>query len=257
MGRGGQETKRARESVRRLQGGPKAGYGVRLWRRAKGAAATSFQLACGHALTATFLKERWGWIDSGQCWWRHEGREIRKHRFKERTTWKKGIRQLWEDLGRGRHHPRERPAWKSRRGFGYHARQAAARPSNTSIRDPLGNERCRETGSLRLPQQHESGAGPRGDHPERASDDHSPFPSLYSLRSRLEGTIGPQGRHQGFAFCFPLSPPKGDTGRGGMGVPEGLATRDGVSFSFLFSFFLFFLSFFPVFSSVRLSSVLS
>lgn len=102
MGRGGQERKWPRESVRRLQGGPKAGYGFGFG----GARKARRRLACGHALTATFLKERWGWIDSGQCWWRHEGRQTRKHLFKERTTWKKEIRQLWEDLGRGGHHPR-------------------------------------------------------------------------------------------------------------------------------------------------------
>ena len=82
------------------------------------------------------------------CWWCHGGRQTREHPFKECIAWMKEIRQLWEDIanvaGTRGAPARTRPTWKSKRGFGYHVRQAAARPRNTSIRDLLGNDRYRE-----------------------------------------------------------------------------------------------------------------
>lgn len=32
-----------------------------------------------HAMTAPSLKEKWGWIESDQCWWCDEGRQSREH----------------------------------------------------------------------------------------------------------------------------------------------------------------------------------
>ena len=40
----------------------------------KGVAARFFQLLSGHAVTAPFLEERWGWIDTDICWWCNKGR---------------------------------------------------------------------------------------------------------------------------------------------------------------------------------------
>ena len=118
--------------------------GIRpLLRRArKGVAAKFFQLLSGHAMIAPSLKERWGWTESDVCWWCGDGRQSREHLFKECKTWKTEIKELWTEVGKasGRREQTEEPL-KSRRGFGYRVRQARARPSNTSVRDLLSNDR--------------------------------------------------------------------------------------------------------------------
>ena len=95
-----------------------------------------------------FLKERWGWTDSDRCWWCEKGRQSREHLFKECRAWEKEIRELWDTIGkisgkresgRGADGP-----FKSRKGFGFHVRQARARPSNTTVREPLSNSRYTE-----------------------------------------------------------------------------------------------------------------
>ena len=98
-------------------------------------------------MIAPFLKDKWKWIESDICWWCNRRRQSRDHLFKECITWKEEIRTLWEEVGKisGR---REKAGgsddggpYRSRRGFGYHVRQARARPSNTTIRELLSNDR--------------------------------------------------------------------------------------------------------------------
>ena len=64
------------------------------------------------------------------------------HLFKECKTWKGEIDELWKEVGRisGRRDEDDGP-FKSRKGFGFHVRQARARPSNTTIRELLSNSR--------------------------------------------------------------------------------------------------------------------
>ena len=124
------------------------GIRPRLRTTRKGAAARFFQLLSGHAMVASYLKERWGWIDTDKCWWCDGGRQRREHLFKECGTWKDEIRELWEKVGnisgkRDRERRIDRP-FKSKKGFGFHVRQARARPSNTTVRELLLNERYTE-----------------------------------------------------------------------------------------------------------------
>ena len=111
----------------------------------KGVAARYFQLLSGHAMTAPFLKDRWGWIDSDACWWCNGRRQSRDHLFKECKMWEKEIGELWSTVGKisGRKGGGDGP-FKSRKGFGFHVRQARARPSNTTIRELLSNSRYME-----------------------------------------------------------------------------------------------------------------
>ena len=64
----------------------------------KGVASRFFQLLSGHAMIAPFLKDRLGWTDSDSCWWCNGGRQSRDHLFKECTTWKKEIAELWKEV---------------------------------------------------------------------------------------------------------------------------------------------------------------
>ena len=54
-----------------------------LSRVGKSLASRFFQLASGHAMTAPFLRDKYGWVDSDQCWWCSSGRQSREHLFKE------------------------------------------------------------------------------------------------------------------------------------------------------------------------------
>ena len=111
----------------------------------KGVASRFFQLLSGHAMIAPFLKDRWGWTDSDECWWCDGGRQSRDHLFKECKRWSKEIKELWSAVGKisGRREDGEGP-FRSRKGFGFHVRQARARPSNTTIRELLSNSRYTE-----------------------------------------------------------------------------------------------------------------
>ena len=98
-------------------------------------------------MIAPFLKEKWGWIDTDQCWWCRRGRQSRNHLFKECTTWRKEIRKLWSEVGRisgERERDSRQGTHKSRRGFGFHVRTARARPRNTTVRELLSNNRYTE-----------------------------------------------------------------------------------------------------------------
>ena len=98
-------------------------------------------------MIAPSLKGRWGWTDSGVCWWcERDGKA--EHLFEECTAWKKEIRELWTKVGEASG-GRDRATgatdpFKSRKGFGYRVRQARARPSNTSVRDLLSDDRYTE-----------------------------------------------------------------------------------------------------------------
>jgi hypothetical protein len=99
-------------------------------------------------MIAPFLKDRWGWTDTDRCWWCEKGRQSRDHLFKECRHGKKEIRELWSTVGKisGKERSKEgmdRP-FKSRKGFGFHVRQARARPSNTTVRELLSNNRYTE-----------------------------------------------------------------------------------------------------------------
>ena len=111
----------------------------------KSVAARYFQLLSGHAMIAPFLKDRWGWTDSDKCWWCEGGRQSRDHLFKECSKWGKEIRELWDAVGKisGRRGEAEGP-FKSRKGFGFRVRQARARPSNTTVRELMSDDRYTE-----------------------------------------------------------------------------------------------------------------
>ena len=91
--------------------------------------------------------KNWGWTSSDRCWWCEGGRQSRDHLFKECKTWKKEIAELWKEVGRisGKRKEmeddRDEGPYKSRKGFGFHVRQARARPSNTTVRELLSNSR--------------------------------------------------------------------------------------------------------------------
>ena len=92
-----------------------------------------------------FLRDKWGWTDSDACWWCDGGRQSRDHLFKECKRWEKEIRELWNAVGRvsGKRQEGDGP-FRSRKGFGFHVRQARARPSNTTVRELLSNSRYTE-----------------------------------------------------------------------------------------------------------------
>ena len=112
-------------------------------------------------MIALFLEERWGWTGPDVCWWCGSGRQSREHLFKECKAWAKEIKELWTAVGEasGKRDQTGEP-FKSRKGFGYRARQARARPCNTSVRDLLSNYRYTTAvlGFLR----HKGGRGQRG-----------------------------------------------------------------------------------------------
>ena len=120
----------------------------------KALASRFFRLASGHAMTAPFLKEKFGWIDSDVCWWCTGRRQTREHLFKECPAWKQGIRRLWKEVGEATREeaggdrgslPRNRQ-YRGRKGFGIGIRTGhtyrARGPGNTSVGALLGDERC-------------------------------------------------------------------------------------------------------------------
>ena len=86
-----------------------------------------------------------GGTETDTCWWCNGGRQSREHLFKECLTWKREIRELWTAVGEasGMGEQTDEP-FKNKKGLGYRIRQAQARPSNTSIRDLLSDERYTE-----------------------------------------------------------------------------------------------------------------
>ena len=77
-----------------------------------------------------------------------EGKIEQGHLFKECRAWERDIKELWSTVGkisgkRGLSEEMDRP-FKSRKGFGFHVRQARARPSNTTVRELLSNSKYTE-----------------------------------------------------------------------------------------------------------------
>ena len=117
-----------------------------LQRARKSLASRFFQLASGHAMTAPFLRDKFGWVESDQCWWCDGGRQSREHLFKECRTWKDQIRRLWKKVGevsgestikdRGRHRGRGR-GW----GFGLWESGSKVRPGNCTMNKLFGDSR--------------------------------------------------------------------------------------------------------------------
>ena len=98
-------------------------------------------------MIASFIKEKFGWIESDLCWWCGSGRQSREHLFKECLTWKKEIRELWKKVAEqsGVVRIRGGTLCKGRRGFflGWVGEQERAirRPGNTSVRDLMYDRR--------------------------------------------------------------------------------------------------------------------
>ena len=70
-----------------------------LRRSPKELASRFFQLASGHAMVAPFIREKFGWIGSDQCWWCSSGRQTREHPFNNCVMWEREIRELWKKVG--------------------------------------------------------------------------------------------------------------------------------------------------------------
>ena len=77
-----------------------------------------FQLLSGHAMTAPFLRDRWGQVDLDRCWWCDKGRQSREHLFKECTAWSREIKKLLREVGKasGARMATDAP-FKSRKGL--------------------------------------------------------------------------------------------------------------------------------------------
>ena len=144
------------EIIRRSQGGrsflvPEMGTRPRipsgLRQASKELASLFFQLSSGHAMTAPFLKEKFGWVESDGCWWCGGGRQTREHLFKECRAWKDEIRRLWKKVGEisGDIRIRSGEIYKGRKGFCFGMDRKVVRPGNTSVRKLLRDERFVET----------------------------------------------------------------------------------------------------------------
>ena len=103
-----------------------------------------FQLASGHAMIAPFLKEKFGWVESSQCWWCSSGVQTREHLFKECRAWKDEIRTLWKEVGdisdadrtneeRGSGDAGKGLKRKRHKGFGFFTREHTVRPGNCRV----------------------------------------------------------------------------------------------------------------------------
>ena len=132
------------EIIKRGRGGrpyrvPRAGEVPRiptaLQKVRKELASRFFQLASGHAMIAPFLKEKFGWVESDQCWWCGSGRQSREHLFKECRTWKEQIRKLWKKIGKisGEAGDKTRPR-RGGKGFGIGSSGGKVGPGNCSMR---------------------------------------------------------------------------------------------------------------------------
>ena len=124
-----------------------------LGRAERSLASRFFQLASGHAMTAPFLKDKYGWVDSDRCWWCSSGRQSREHLFKECRAWKNEIRELWKKVGESSNIDRDnrsedsggkRNRRKRRKGFGFVSREDRVRPGNCTVGRLLGDTRFTE-----------------------------------------------------------------------------------------------------------------
>ena len=134
---------------RRGEGIPKIPEAIR--RAPKAIASRYFQLASGHAMIAPFLKEKFKWVESDICWWCTKSRQTREHLFKECSTWKDEIRQLWKEvaaatedknLGGMMTGTKRRGGKGFRLGFRAGESRRGRRPGNTSVGVLMADERC-------------------------------------------------------------------------------------------------------------------
>jgi len=68
-------------------------------RSKKSLASRYYQLKCGHAPTATYLK-RFGQRDDDQCWWCGKAAQTREPLFRHCKKSKSEQRELWKAVGR-------------------------------------------------------------------------------------------------------------------------------------------------------------
>ena len=122
-----------------------------LGRARKSLASRFFQLASGHAMTAPFLRDKFGWVDSDQCWWCSSGRQSREHLFKECRAWKREIRELWKRVGEisstsGDAGVRKEKNGRKKRkkGFGFFSQEYKARPGNCTTGRLMSDSRFTE-----------------------------------------------------------------------------------------------------------------
>ena len=104
-------------------------------------------------MTAPFLKEKFKWVDSDQCWWCSGGRQSREHLFKECRAWKSEIRELWKKVGEissiGEDRGSDVPGGKEnkrkrKKGFGFFPRENGVRPGNCTVGRLLSDSRFTE-----------------------------------------------------------------------------------------------------------------
>ena len=122
-----------------------------LGRARKSLASRFFQLASGHAMIAPFLKDKFGWVDSDQCWWCSSGRQSREHLFKECHAWKKEIRELWKRVGEISNVSRNdekgsliRKGKRRKKGFGFYSQEFGVRPGNCTVGKLMNDSRFSE-----------------------------------------------------------------------------------------------------------------
>ena len=94
----------------------------------------------GHALTASFVKEKFGWLESDTSWWCGSARQSREHLFKECLAWKKEINELWKKVGEapgvaGGREGMIAGVYRGEKGFLLGGNRTVTGPGNTSIRE--------------------------------------------------------------------------------------------------------------------------
>ena len=117
----------------------------------KSLASRFFQLASGHAMITTFLRDKFGWVDSDQCWWCSCGRQSREHLFKECRAWKKEIRELWKRVGEISNASRDdenkvlgKRSKRRKKGFGFLLQRYRVRPGNCTVGKLMSDSRFTE-----------------------------------------------------------------------------------------------------------------
>ena len=117
----------------------------------KSLASRFFQLASGHAMTAPFLKDKFNWVDSDQCWWCSGGRQSREHLFKECRAWKKEIRELWKRVGEISSASKDaedisvgKKKRRRRKGFGFFSQEYKVSPGNCTVGRLMSDSRFTE-----------------------------------------------------------------------------------------------------------------
>ena len=99
-------------------------------------------------MIAPFLKDKFGWVDSDQCWWCSSGRQSREHLFKECRAWKKEIRELWKRVGEISNASRDaedktlrKGRKKRKKGFGFFSQMYRVRPGNCTVGKLMSDSR--------------------------------------------------------------------------------------------------------------------